>query len=49
MPRWLGDVLKAVHRHARRASVRVTYKALLEMVHLEASEDEVEEDEDAPG
>ena len=37
MPRWLGEVLKAVHRNARRGSVRVTYKALHEMAALEPS------------
>ena len=37
MPRWLGEVLKAVHRNARRGSVRVTYKALQEMAALEPS------------
>lgn len=37
MPRWLGEVLKAVHRNARQGSVRVTYKALQEMAALEPS------------
>lgn len=35
MPRWLGEVLRAIHGHARDASVRLTYKALLEMAELE--------------
>jgi len=35
VPRWLGDVLRAIHGHARNSSVRLTYKALLEMAELD--------------
>jgi hypothetical protein len=37
VPRWLGDVLRAIHGHARTSSVRLTYKALLEMAELDPS------------
>lgn len=37
MPRWLGEVLKAVHRNVRRGTVQVTLKALQEMAALEPS------------
>jgi hypothetical protein len=35
VPRWLGDVLRAIHGHARSSSVRLTYKALVEMAGLD--------------